>query len=651
MQILGAKMAERIAHRGPDDMGVWVDQMSGVVLAHRRLSIVDLSPTGHQPMISSSGRYVIAFNGEIYNHLRLRAELESSSREITAVSSVSQPAAQILWRGHSDTETLLAGFESWGIEATLCKAVGMFAIALWDRKEKVLTLARDRIGEKPLYYGFQQDTFVFGSELKALKVHPDFLGEVNRDAICLYLRHRYIPAPYSIYKGISKLHPGTYVQLPFDGQHDVHRVINSNNYWDLVDVALKAVAKPFSGDEAAAITALDNQLSESVGQQMVADVPIGVFLSGGVDSSTVVALMQKQSAVAIKTFSIGFKEHGYNEAEYARAVALHLGTDHTELYVSAEDAIQVIPALARIYDEPFADSSQIPTFLLSKMTRQHVTVCLSGDAGDELFCGYNRYALTDMWNRMVWVPFELRRVAGRFLGSLAPTFTVAGLRKTGYLLGLLANRGEKLSKLAALLSRVDRVSDLYYGVVSEIDNPDEVVIGAREPETWLTTKGLELESEDAKLQMMLKDMMTYLPDDILVKVDRAAMANSLETRMPFLDHRVVKLAWELPLSTKMRDGVGKWILRQVLYKYVPRHLIERPKAGFEIPLGDWLRGPLREWAEAMLDEHRLRKEGFFNVSLVREKWLAHLTGQGNSQRFLWTILMFQTWLDEQVSET
>lgn len=635
-------MAQRLFHRGPDDEGVWIDEAAGLVLAHRRLSIVDLSPAGHQPMESRCGRYVLAYNGEIYNHLVLRKELEQ-----IPVGFPQSKEDHFAWRGHSDTETLLACFEAWGIEKTLTSAVGMFAIALWDREERVLLLARDRMGEKPLYYGWQGDTFLFGSELKALKVHPDFLAEIDRDAICLYLRHCAIPAPYSIYKGIKKLLPGTYLQLPLDRDVDDLRALSPKKYWSLAEVAAQGLAAPFEGRDTDAIAALDSQLQQSVGLQMMADVPLGAFLSGGVDSSAVVALMQAQSTRRVKTFSIGFDEQGYNEAGYAKAVAQHLGTEHTELYVSSAEAMQVIFMLGRIYDEPFADSSQIPTFLVSQMARQHVTVSLSGDAGDELFCGYNRYALADIWGRIEKVPFGVRRMTGHLVKSIAPSTWDAFFKLAANFVTLPVNMGEKLSKLATQLESVNGVNELYYSLVSEIDNPEQVVIGAKEPATWLMELGMKSSFGDPKLHMMFMDAMTYLPDDILVKVDRAAMANSLETRVPLLDHRVVELAWSLPTSMKIRDGKSKWLLRQVLYQYVPENLIERPKAGFGIPLGDWLRGPLRAWTEELLGVDRLRKEGFFNVEYIRATWQAHLEGKRNNQSFLWNVLMFQVWLEEQ----
>jgi asparagine synthase (glutamine-hydrolysing) len=620
------RMSDTLIHRGPDDGGYWYDTEQRIGLGHRRLSIVDLSAAGHQPMHSANGRYVIVFNGEIYNHLELRSKLQEEIGQILG------------WRGHSDTETLLAGFEAWGIEETLKKTVGMFAIALWDCKEKELTLARDRMGEKPLYYGFQHDTFLFGSELKALKAHPDFLGEIDRDVICLYLRHCYIPAPYSIYKGIKKLLPGTYLQLPFGSNIDSCRSASPKAYWSLAEVAAQGQATPFVGSDTEAIATLDNQLKQSISLQMMADVPLGAFLSGGVDSSTVVSLMQAQSTRPIKTFSIGFDSQGFNEAEYANAVAKHLGTDHTELYVTSADAIQVIPMLGKMYDEPFADSSQIPTFLVSQMARQHVTVSLSGDGGDELFYGYNSSALADNWGKISRIPFGIRKVTGRLLDAV--------IKSSNNISPLPVKMSEKIGSLAIRLENIDSLGELIYSLASMISDPERIVMRAKEPSTWLTEVGMKMSFDDVKLQMMFMTAMTYLPDDILVKVDRAAMVNSLETRIPLLDYRVVEMACKLPTSMKIRDGKTKWILRQVLYQYVPKHLIERPKAGFSIPLGDWLRGLLREWAEALLDEHRLQQEGFFDAKYVCEKWQEHLSGKRNNQYFIWSVLMFQLWLEE-----
>jgi asparagine synthase (glutamine-hydrolysing) len=623
-----ADMCSALRHRGPDDEGVYINE--GIGLGHRRLKIIDLTEAGHQPMVSMSGRYVIVLNGEIYNHLELR-----------------KAAGIVNWRGHSDTESLLAGFEKWGIEETLQRSVGMFAIAAWDIKDRTLTLARDRIGEKPLYYGFQKDVFLFGSELKALRAHPDFTGEIDRDVLCLYLRHCYIPAPYSIYKGIKKLLPGTYIQFSLKRGINDLRSVTPKTYWSLAEVVAKGRDNPFPGTDTEAITVLEERLKRSIGLQMIADVPLGAFLSGGIDSSTVVALMQAQSSRPVRTFSIGFDKAGYNEAEHAKAVARRLGTDHTEQYVSSEEAMRVIPGLGCIYDEPFADSSQIPTFIVSRLAHKHVKVSISGDAGDELFCGYNRYMLSDIWKKIAMIPFGARRLAGRLIKKVGYSAWDNIFKYAGKFIALPSNMDEKLEKFSARLETVDGLDAIYYSLVSEIADPDKVVIGATEPATWLTDIGLKSQFSNAKLHMMYMDLMTYLPDDILVKVDRAAMANSLETRIPLLDHRVIDFVWSLPISMKMRNGQNKWILRQVLYKYVPKELIERPKMGFGIPVGKWMRGPLMDWADALLSESRLRQEGFFDAQFIRMRWQEHLSGKRDRQHFLWAVLMFQEWLKEQ----
>ncbi|MHB1934961.1 MAG: asparagine synthase (glutamine-hydrolyzing) [Acidobacteriaceae bacterium] len=633
---LATAMAQRIAHRGPNDSGVWIDAGAGLALAFRRLSILDLSSAGHQPMVSASGRYVIVFNGEIYNYLQLRSELEGEG--------------SVAWRGHSDTETLLAGFEAWGVEATLKKTVGMFAIALWDRAERTLYLARDRMGEKPLYYGWQNDVFLFGSELKALRAHPAFRGEIDRDAITLLLRHNCIPAPYSIYQGIRKLLPGTYLKF-LPGQRDG----GPTPYWSLREVVEQGQAQPFSGSESEAVTALETHLLEAIGLQMIADVPLGAFLSGGIDSSTIVALMQAQSSQPVKTFTIGSHQQGYNEAEHAKAVARHLGTVHTELYVTPNDAMNVIPRLPTLYDEPFSDSSQIPTFLVSQMAKQHVTVSLSGDAGDELFGGYNRYSWASSISRMRRIPPPLRKLAAAGLSAFSPR---AWDRLYSPVSELLPSRlhmalpGDKAHKLADLLAGGGSPEEIYRGLVSHWKQPTDIVIGATEPSTALRVRANWPTIHEFEQRMMYLDAMSYLPDDILVKVDRAAMGVSLETRVPFLDHRVVQFAWQLPMSMKIRQGQGKWILRQVLYKYVPRELMERPKMGFGVPIDSWLRGPLRDWAEGLLDESRLRQEGFFNPRPIRKMWAEHLSGHRNLQYPLWDVLTFQAWLEsaEDVSQ-
>jgi asparagine synthase (glutamine-hydrolysing) len=623
-------MGDAIRHRGPDDSGVWYDVDAGIGLSHRRLSIVDLSPAGHQPMVAASGRYVIAFNGEIYNHLTIRTELKELGQAPTL-------------RGHSDTETLLVGIEAWGVEVTLKKAIGMFAIALWDKQTRTLTLARDRLGEKPLYYGWQgsgkEQVFLFGSELKALKAHPAFAAEIDRGALCLLLRHNYIPAPYSIYQGIAKLEPGCLLSVSLAQPEP--RIWK---YWDAVEVARAGVAQPFVGTTDEAVDALEVLAKDAVRQQMMADVPLGAFLSGGIDSSTVVALMQAQSSRPVKTFTIGFNEEGYNEAVHAKAVARHLGTEHTELYVLPQQAMEVIPHLPSLYCEPFADSSQIPTFLVSQLARQHVTVSLSGDAGDELFCGYNRYQITKkLWQKLAPVPAPLRALMAKGITSLSPAAwdSFSGIIPGA---GRYAALGDKLHKGAGVLASAT-VDELYLGMVSHLRNPADWVIGGQEPLTHLTGLRPELGGLGAVERMMALDAISYLPDDILVKVDRAGMGVSLESRVPFLDHRVVEFAWSLPLGYKLREGQTKWSLRQVLYRHIPRELIDRPKMGFGVPLHDWLRGPLREWAAELLDEARLAREGYFYPAPIRQIWAEHLSGRRNWMAQLWNVLMFQVWLE------
>jgi asparagine synthase (glutamine-hydrolysing) len=629
------RMADSIAHRGPDDNGTWCDNEERIGFGHRRLAIVDLSPAGHQPMVSGSGRYVVVYNGEIYSHMNFRASLA-----LTGASGE--------WRGHSDTETLLAGFDAWGIQGTVERCIGMFAFAVWDKQTRTLTLGRDRLGEKPLYYGWQgtgqHATFLFGSELKALKAHPTFAAGIDRNALCLLMRHNYITAPYTIYQGIAKLEAGCLLTVSL-AQPEPKLV----RYWSAASVAVAGCASPFTGTPTQAVDALEVLLKSAVQQQMMADVPLGAFLSGGIDSSTVVALMQTQSSRPVKTFTIGFNEEGYNEAVHAKVVAKYLGTDHTELYVSPQQALDVIPLLPRLYCEPFSDSSQIPTFLLSQLARQQVTVSLSGDAGDELFCGYNRYVLANkLWQKLSFLPTGSRSLVARGLTALSPSNWNALLGPVqSLMLGTLrqANLGDKLHKAAGVLAS-GSVDALYLGLVSHWDDPASVVIGGTEPPTLLTGNAPALDGLDDIQRMMALDAITYLSDDILVKVDRAGMGVSLEGRVPFLDHRVVEFAWTLPQSLKLRDGVGKWVLRQVLYRHMPKELIERPKMGFGVPIGDWLRGPLRDWAENLLDEPRLRREGYFHPGPIRKKWAEHLSGARNWQYHLWDVLMFQAWLEE-----
>lgn len=608
---MSMKMATALAHRGPDATGTWADRSAGILLVHRRLSILDISDAGQQPMHSHCGRYVIAYNGEIYNHLALRQELQAEGASPT-------------WVSHSDTETLIACLARWGVERTLNRLVGMFAFALWDKQARALTLARDRMGEKPLYWGRQNGALLFGSELKALKVHPYFSGEIDRDALAIFLRHNYIPSPHSIYRGIHKLPPGCYVQVSCTSNEGLPEPVS---YWTVNDCVSAGLASPFIGSENAAQAALEEAITQSVRGQMLSDVPLGAFLSGGVDSSLIAALMQSQSTHPIKTFAVGFDDPRFNEAEHASAVARHLGTDHTEFYVSANDALDVIPRLPEIYCEPFADSSQIPTYLVTKLAKQHVTVALSGDGGDELFGGYNPYQFAPRyWRALSKIPRPVR----------------SGMK------GLLEKLPlpDKFQKLAGVMPAHSR-EDFYRLLISHWLNPDSVVIGSREYSSVLNTPDAWPKTDSYEHWMMAMEAQMYMADDILAKVDRAAMANSLETRVPLLDHRVVELAWRLPLTMKIREGKGKWLLRQVLYRHVPESLIERPKKGFSVPLADWLRGPLRDWAESQLDERRLREEGYFEPQIVRCALTEHLAGKRDHSNRLWSVLMFQAWLERE----
>jgi asparagine synthase (glutamine-hydrolysing) len=622
---VASRMAKAIESRGPDDEGVWVDNSTGLSLAHRRLSILDLSPAGHQPMVSPCGRYVLVYNGEIYNHHDLRRVLEAEGGALD-------------WRGHSDTETLLAALRHWGVEGALHRVNGMFAFALWDAVERTLFLARDRMGEKPLYYGRVGSTFLFASELKALAMHPDWYGEVDRGALALFLRHSYVPAPWSIYQGIAKLSPAHYVTVRENGA----QIGRPKSYWDLGAVAENGTVAA-SGEEEALADELDALLRDSVRRRMAADVPLGAFLSGGYDSSTVAALMQKQSERPVKTFTIGFHEAEYNEADAAAAVAKHLGTDHTELYVTSHEAMAIIPRLPAVYDEPFSDSSQIPTFLVSQLARKHVTVSLSGDGGDELFAGYNRHIVgPKIWSRTARLPWPLRRALGRTLGLFARADferLASGLR--GFM--SIPQLGLKLEKLTTALQARDEIA-FYKDLASHWKRPENVLEGVREPETLLDQLEAMPNLPGLRERMMFLDMMTYLPNDILTKVDRASMAVSLEVRVPLLDHRVVEFAWRVPSEYKCHHGRGKWLLRRVLYRYLPQSLMDRPKMGFGVPIGQWLRGPLREWAEALLEDRRLCAEGFFNPEPIRNIWVEHLSGKRDWAYHLWDVLMFEAWL-------
>ena len=619
------EMAKAINHRGPDDRGTWCDEDEGIGLAHARLSILDLSSAGHQPMHSVSKNFVLVFNGEIYNHKVLRSELEL--------------IAQRHWLGHSDTETLLVAIDHWGLEKTLKKAKGMFAIALWDKRNKNLSLACDRIGEKPLYYGWVNDQFVFASELKSIKKFPEFKNSIDRNSLALFLRLNSIPSPHSIYQDIYKLEPGQIIQL-----HAESKKVNKSSFWSAEEVYNKGRLAQISGNPKEIVDQLEVVLSKAVSSQMESDVPLGAFLSGGIDSSTIVALMQSQSNLQVNTFTIGFNAKEYDEAKHAQMVANHLGTNHSDMYVSERDALDIIPYLPDIYDEPFADSSQIPTYLVSKFAKQEVTVALTGDAGDELFGGYNRYVFAEkMFSKIMKAPIPIRQLISSAIFSRTEEKWDTLLN--GFLSEHFANIGHKLHKVANILP-TKSIRDMHFKLVSQINNPSDWLLNTNEYKTILnddTKRFVELNPIE---QMMAYDLITYLPTDILTKVDRAAMAVSLETRVPFLDPNVIEFSAALPMEYKIRNGVTKWALREVLYKYVPKDLIERPKMGFGVPLAEWLRGPLQDWAESLLDEKRLDQEGFFDVEFVRNKWLEHLSGKQNWHHQLWNVLMFQAWLEK-----
>ncbi|NIJ41639.1 asparagine synthase (glutamine-hydrolysing) [Parvibaculum indicum] len=634
-------MISALEHRGPDDEAVWVKD--GVALAHRRLSIIELSKAGAQPMVSACGRYVLVYNGEIYNHLDLRERLAAEG-------------AAPEWRGHSDTETLLAGIAHWGLDETLRRSYGMFALALFDKRERRLSLARDRMGEKPLYWGWAGRALVFGSELKAIRKHHDATREICREALALYLRFAYVPAPRSIHPGIFKLEPGAILETPMSfpatapeqvlRPGDRHGELTMRRYWSIEDALAAGAARRFA-DDADVTPEIERTLGDAVERQMLSDVPLGAFLSGGIDSSLIVALMQQRSARPIKTFTVRVENAAYNEAPHAAAVSAHLGTDHTEVMVTEAEAQQVIPRLPTLYDEPFADSSQIPTFLVSKIAQSHLAVALSGDAGDELFCGYDRYFWGGrIWSRLAWMPYPARARLGASIGAVP----VAAWDRAGALLKLRGSRhagiGDKVHRLAVRMQRVRTLDDLYRSLVTEWPDGTLVPDVGACLDSRLNDPVPEALADDPVGRMMLQDMRTYLPGDILCKVDRAAMGVGLETRVPFLDPEVIDIAARLPVSMRARDGRGKWALRQVLYKHVPREIIDRPKSGFGIPIGAWLRGPMREWAETLLAPGALARAGYLEPAPIRDAWREHLCGQRDWTNRLWIVLMFQAWLED-----
>jgi asparagine synthase (glutamine-hydrolysing) len=620
LRTIASHMADTLRHRGPDDRGVWIDAEAGVALGHTRLAIIDLSPAGAQPMVSSCGRFVLSYNGEIYNAQELRPELERLGRR---------------FRGHSDTEVMVEGFAAWGVQLTVERLIGMFAFAAWDRTTRTLTLGRDRLGIKPLYWGQVEGSLVFASELKALRAVHGWLGELDRDALAAFLRYGYVPTPMSIYRGINKLLPGTLLACGATGK------VSQSTYWSLLDVAKRGQASPLDVPDIEAEAIMEDLIGDAVGRRMVADVPLGMFLSGGIDSSTVASLMQIRSPRPIRTFSIGFDDLAYDEATQAREVAAHLGTEHTELYVTPTEAQQVIPKIQNIYDEPFADPSQIPTYLVSQMTRQHVTVALSGDGGDEVFAGYNRYGQGLAFAKMIRVlPAQVRRAMAGTMTAITPSMWDLVAR-------VVPNKmrprlaGDKIHKLARVLPE-DSIG-FYRQLITQWPATASLVHGAGEHDDSLYSKATKDQFPDDVSWMQYLDMRTFLPDDILTKVDRASMAVALEVRVPLLDHRIVELSWRLPSRLKTRRGTGKWLLRQIAYKYVPSRLLERPKMGFAVPIDQWLRGPLKDWAADLLAEPAVNGSGLLQRAPIVEKWHEHQSGARNWQNFLWNVLMFEAW--------
>ncbi|MFL6438644.1 MAG: asparagine synthase (glutamine-hydrolyzing) [Terriglobales bacterium] len=627
MRHLVTRMSDRLAHRGPDDSGAWVDPKSGIALGHRRLSVLDLSPAGHQPMISASRRFVITFNGEIYNFSDLKTELEQFGHS---------------FRGHSDTEVVLASFEQWGVSEAVKRFNGMFAFGVWDTHTQQLILGRDPLGKKTLYYGLMGSTFLFGSELKALRAHPAFAGTIDRNAIALYLRLNCIPAPHSIYREIRKLPAASVLEVRARG--DVPQPLP---YWSLANIAEAGISNPWSGSVEEAIDELERLLADAVRIRSIADVPLGAFLSGGIDSSLITVLMQRQQSRPVRTFSIGLENAALSEASYAEAIASHLGTEHTSLCVTPSEAMSVIPLMASIYDEPFSDSSQIPVYLVSQLARRSVTVALSGDGADESFGGYNRHTwIPAVWKRLGGVPSSIRSALAKCAMKISPQRwdriyqTFAPLLSKDF---RFVSTGDKIHKLARVAGS-GSLEEMYLRLLSHWQNAEQVVLGADQDSEFIQSTVCATRNHADR--MMLLDSLHYLHDDILVKVDRASMAVSLEARAPFLDKRVVSFAWSLPLDYKIRQGAGKWILREILHRHVPKELVDRPKSGFGIPLDEWLRGPLREWADTLLHPDRLKRRGFLDPVPIQHKWVQHLAGSKNWSYELWDILMLESWFDE-----
>lgn len=627
---LARKMANAITHRGPDDSGEWVDGDAGIALSHRRLSILELSDAGHQPMISASGRYAMVFNGEIYNHLDIRKDIAASE--------------QVSWRGHSDTETLLAGFDCWGFETTIKKTVGTFGIALWDRKTRELTLTRDRMGEKPLYYGWQGDSFLFGSELKALRAHESFSNEIEHSVLESYLKYGYISSPLSIYRGIFKLLPGTYIRISAKDQ--IGSIPQPIQYWSLEEVASTGINQPFVGSDKEAIDLLEETLIQSVSLQRNSDVPLGAFLSGGIDSSLVVALLQSMSSSKIKTYTIGFEEEKYNEATHAEAISNYIGTDHTTLYLSEQDIVKSIPEINAIYDEPFSDSSA--SLLVSKIARNDVTVALSGDGGDETFCGYSAYpSLNNVWKNLDKIPLPFRMMLSKLILMMpSPVIT----KFLSPLLSLLNKStsipaGIRTQQLAKAMMTKGH-SEFFYLMKSN-GGIEKSLINSGYREQSKNTNNEEIEFNDFMNSILYFDSKDYLSGDILVKADRASMSVGLENRAPLLDHRIIELAWKFPIDMKFRSGILKWPLRQVLYRYIPQNLVDRPKMGFNLPASEWIRGPLKDYVEDSLNSDVLQREGFFDVENVQEILKQHMNGKHNWQATLWRLVAFQSWSENR----